>query len=90
MNGMTQLNDDLQKIGNSLDNINKVLFYISHPVSLAELLWKSLVTYSYPICMMVCLIGIILYLIGIKKGGKYAVGSLMAYIVIQMLNIASK
>lgn len=45
---------------------------------------------SYWPCLLICVIGILFYLVGIKKGGKIAIGSLLTYTLLQALKVAIK
>lgn len=38
---------------------------------------------SYYICLTVCIVSIFLYIIGIKKAGKYTTGSLITYFILE-------
>lgn len=43
---------------------------------------------SYWPCLLICMFGIIFYMVGIKKAGKYATGSLLTYVILQALKVA--
>lgn len=45
---------------------------------------------SYWPCLIVCICGVLFYLVGIKKGRKYVVGSLLTYLILQCLKMAMK
>lgn len=38
---------------------------------------------SYYICLTICMVSIFLYIIGIKKAGKYTTGSLITYFILE-------
>ncbi|WP_297633527.1 hypothetical protein [uncultured Clostridium sp.] len=43
---------------------------------------------SYWICLIVAIIALILYVAGIKKSGKWVSGSIVIYIIMQLLKVA--
>lgn len=66
----------------------KILWYLTHPKKLGMLLWSGCVKYSLPICLIMCLLALILYLCGWKKIKPLIGGSFLGYLVIQMVNSA--
>lgn len=74
--------------GDFFKNMAKVFYYIFHPKQLAWLAWSGLAAHSLEICLFICLCAIGAWLIGWGKGKKLAVGSLLAFGVIQALNAA--
>jgi hypothetical protein len=68
--------------------IGKVFYYISHPAQLGMLIWGGLVKYSLPICLMICILALLLYLMGHDKAKKFIAGSFFGYFVIQMISSA--
>lgn len=53
-------------------------------------LLKGAVKVSYWPCVIICISGTLFYLVGIKKGGKYASGSMLTYLILQCLKLAMK
>lgn len=51
-------------------------------------LLKGVIKVSYWPCMFICIGGILFYAVGIKKGSKAALGSAMAYTLLQALKMA--
>ncbi len=68
--------------------IGKVFYYLTHPAQLGMFIWGGLVKYSLPICLMICILALLLYLIGYDKARKFIAGSFFGYFVIQMINAA--
>lgn len=50
----------------------------------------GLIDCSYWLCLIVAIIALILYVSGIKKSGKWVTGSMVIYIVLQILGMAIK
>lgn len=80
-----QLGSDVGKIVNG---VGKVIYYLTHPKILAWIIWGGLVKYSFWICLFICLLSTIAFIIGWKKGKKYAIGSFLVYTIIEMFNAA--
>ena len=59
--------------------------YITHPV----LILNAVAGASYWICGLICIAGILYYVIGHDKGVKWAGGSLLGYTLIQIVNSAA-
>jgi hypothetical protein len=76
----------LQAIGDFCTTLGKGIHYITHPIELLSLIWDGVVYISFFGCMIVCLGGVIVYLTGVEKGKKVAVGSAAIYVVIRMLS----
>lgn len=68
--------------------IEKVFYYLTHLDQLCILIWNDLVKYSLPVCLMICILSLLLYLIGYNKARKLISGSFFGYVVIQMINSA--
>lgn len=49
---------------------------------------KGAIRVSYWPCVFICIGGIMFYAVGIKKGSKAALGSAMAYTLLQALKMA--
>jgi hypothetical protein len=88
------LPENVQKISDNIqafvNGIRKVGYYITHPVELAQLFWRFVVANSFTICLVICIGGLILYVIGIKKGAKWAKVSFFSYLSIQVFNAAMR
>lgn len=67
---------------------NTVFYYIFHPIKFLGMAWGGIVSLSLPICTLVFLIALLLFMAGWSKGRKIATGSLFLFIIIHMLNAA--
>lgn len=76
--------------GDFFKGMSKIMYYSFHPKELVKMIWSGLVTNSFEICLLLCLIAIMTWLIGWEKGKKIATGSILAYGVIQALNAGLK
>ncbi|NEZ47814.1 hypothetical protein FDF74_11540 [Clostridium niameyense] len=88
--GKLNLIDKIEEINKNLKSIKDILYYLIHPKQLIMLFWGGIVQYSYVICLIVGLISILFYVSGRKKSGKWITGSVLAYTIIQALNLAFK
>lgn len=70
--------------------VGKVWHYLTHPAEVALIIWNGAVNYSFYICLMIFLLGTIVYLIGYKKGAKWARVSIISYVAIQIFNMACR
>jgi len=61
-----------------------IINYITHPT----LIVNAIASASYWICGLFCIAGILYYIIGHKKGVRWASGSLLGYTLIQVVNYA--
>jgi len=61
---------------------DKAINWLTHPV----LIINSVAGISFYIAVAVGLTGLIFYIVGIKKGMKYTVGSVIGYSLIQIVN----
>ena len=70
----------LETITTAIENAIK-----NSALKLLKYLFNGLVSGSYWICLISCLIALLLYLNGQRKAGKYVTISFMLYIVLQAL-----
>lgn len=49
---------------------------------------KGVAVASYWPCVFICIGGVLFYIIGIKKGGKVATGSMLTYLLLQAAKLA--
>jgi hypothetical protein len=82
-----ELNGSIKHFSNVLD---KIWHYITHPLVLGLAIWNEAVKYSFYICLMIFVLGTIVYLIGYKKGAKWARVSIFSYVAIQIFNMACR
>jgi len=82
-----KLNDNIEVL---MNGIKKVVYYIVNPIELAKILWQFTVVNSFNICLVICICGLILYVIGVKKGAKWAKVSFFSYLTIQVFNAAMR
>lgn len=68
--------------------MSKIMYYIFHPKQLAWMMWSGLVAHSLEVCLLICLLSILAWLIGWNKGKKIATGSILLYGVVQAINAA--
>lgn len=66
--------------------VSKIVHYITHPAELGMSIWGGLVKYSLPVCLIMCILALLLYLMGYDKAKKFISGSFFGYIVIQMIH----
>lgn len=66
----------------------KILWYLTHPKNLAMFIWGGCVEYCLPVCAMICFLSLLLYLCGWDKAKRFASGSFLGYLAIQMINAA--
>lgn len=78
---IAELNENLKAIGKSI-------YYLTHPKQLLLILWSCTVEYSYLICLLICVAGVIAYILGHKKDSKWITGSIVGYTIIQAINSA--
>lgn len=70
--------------------MSKIMHYLFNPKELAWMMWSGLTANSLEICLLLCLLSTMAWLIGWNKGKKIATGSLLAYGVIQAINAGLK
>ena len=85
--GLRQFNANIKGFG---EGTAKAWFYMTHPKNLTWLLWCSAVDYSFAICLTICFVGLILNVVGVKKGAFYAKVSLFSFLTIQIFNAAMR
>ena len=76
--------------GEFFKGMSKIMYYSFHPKELLEMMWSALVTNSFEIFLLLCLVSTMTWLIGWEKGKKIATGSILAYGVIQAINAGLK
>lgn len=72
------------------ESIGQGWYYITHPLELVLILWNEAVRYSFYVCLMIFVTGTIVYLIGYKKGAKWARVSVFSYVAIQIFNMVCR
>ncbi|MFL0198551.1 hypothetical protein ACJDU8_23785 [Clostridium sp. WILCCON 0269] len=82
------IKDFYETTGDFFKVMSKVMYYLFHPEQLAWTLWCGLVAHSFEICLLLCLISIMAWIIGWNKGKKIAVGSMLFYGVVRAINVA--
>ena len=70
---------------NFFKTTDTIINYLTHPV----LIVNAIAGASYWICGLICIAGILYYIIGHKNGIKWASGSLLGYTLIQVVNCAA-
>ena len=90
---MNKIMDSVEAIKNFTEStkvffegVGKVFYYAAHLTELGLMVWNGILKYGYPVFTLICLGGIIAYLIGYTKGKKIAFGSFMIYVVMNMIN----
>lgn len=68
------------------EGAGKVFYYTTHLAELGLMVWNGILRYGYPVFTLVCLGGIIAYLIGYTRGKKIAFGSFLVYVIMNMIN----
>jgi hypothetical protein len=82
-----ELNGSIKHFSNV---VGKMWHYITHPLEVGLIIWNETVEYSFYICLMIFIIGTIIYLIGYKKGSKWARVSIFSYVAIQIFDMVSR
>jgi hypothetical protein len=80
---MTNTKESIDKITQYVDN---TIYYITHPIEVIKISWDFITTISPHICLLLCMIGLVLYVIEIKKFKRMAMISFMIFVVIQAIN----
>lgn len=80
------IKNSLENISKGIDTIKKLVHYVFHPTEVAPVLWTNLVKSSFYICLFMCLMGLIFYIVGFKKGRTMVKCSFFGYIAIQVFN----
>lgn len=58
--------------------------------NLLHWLMNTIINCSYPLCLLVFIVAMILYIGGYRKSGKYATISLAVYFILQSIGICFK
>ena len=74
--------DLFKKAEHFFDTTDKIINWITHPI----LIMHSIAGASLFICGIICLVGVLYYLIGNKKGMKVAAGSVLGYFLIKVID----
>lgn len=94
INKISELNQTISNFGEETKSffkaIESILFYLTHPKDLAMTIWDGAVAYGFYICLAVTMVGIILYIIGVKGGAKYSKIAFFSYLTIQIFNAVSR
>jgi hypothetical protein len=72
----------LNKAEGFFNVMDKIGYYISHPILIANVVAGA----SYWVCLIIAMGGVLYYIIGHKKGLKYTSGSILTYTLIQGVN----
>jgi hypothetical protein len=80
--------DNATKMFATIDKFNNDISYIAKVITSPVLIFKGLANMSYTVALVVGIAGIMLYLIGYKKGTKWTVGSIVGYTLIQAIGSA--
>lgn len=59
-------------------------------IEIGKLIAFVIIDNSYYICLFICLGAIVLYIVGIKKSGKWIAGSTLTYFLLQCLGSVLK
>lgn len=76
--------------GDFFKGMSQIMYYSVHPKELLEMIWSALVTNSFEVFLLLCLVSTMTWLIGWEKGKKIATGSILTYGVIQAINAGLK
>lgn len=69
-------------MGKVFNNIKNFNYTISHPI----VIWHWFVGFSYWICLFAIIAGVMMYILGYKKGSRVIATSLVLYTIIQAIN----
>lgn len=83
IDGITTFNESSK---NFFHVIDRMYYYATNPKALGIVAWGFAVKSSFYICLLICLGGLILHLIGVNKAAKWAKISLFTYLAIQVFN----
>ncbi len=64
--------------------IKTIYRYITHPMEFIKDFATMICDMSFEVCLFLCFLGIVLYLIGVEKGAKLAKISFFAFLAIQI------
>ena len=71
------------------ENLNKISDFLSNPkVNIIKWILNILINGSYWVCLYICVFGIIFYILGFNKAGKYATASAIIFFLLQCLKLA--
>jgi len=71
------------------ENLNKIIDFfefITDPSKIVLWLWHGVVEYSYIICFIICVVGILTWVHGSKKGAIATKVSITAFAIIRAIN----
>jgi len=92
MESITEASESIKEFTSSTKDffkaVSKIIHYITHPAELGMSIWGGIVKYSLPVCLIMCILALLFYLMGYDKAKKFISGSFFGYIVIQMVNAA--
>lgn len=80
------MGDSLKQIGDLCESIGKGIYFITHPMEMASAAWTVIDSSSFFVLMVVCMGGVIVFILGYEKGKKIAIGSVGLYLVIRMIS----
>lgn len=88
---LNKFTEDINKIAVTLQELintfKDIKYYVFNPVALIGLIWGLIVKYSKSVCLIVCFVGFLMYLVGIKKGAKVSMSSIIAYMIIKIFSV---
>lgn len=84
LKSINDFNNNISAIGNG---IGTTYYYVTHLDKLVILIWNTTVSLSFPVCLVICLTGMTLSIIGFKKPKQWAKISFFSYIAIQIFNM---
>lgn len=83
-----QLKEDIVHLNNTLTNIGDALNKIMHPSLILKDIWTFTVNNCYWICLVLCVGGLIYWIVcGSKKGAIVSKASLVTYIIIKAISV---
>ena len=54
-------------------------------INMFKWLLTGIISSSYWVCLLICMLSLIFYIVGNKKAGKYATGSFISFVILQAL-----
>lgn len=90
INGIEQIKELNASLKQFSTVIGKVWHYITHPLELGLIIWIEAVKYSFYVCLMIFIVSIIVYILGYKKGAKWARTSIFSYVAIQIFDMVCR
>jgi len=89
-NAQLNLTETIKHISSQLqeivDKTKDMYSYIQHPSKIVYVMWKFAVNNSLTVCIILSFGGLIIGLVGVKKGYKISVISFFVYLTIQIFN----